>query len=136
MQYTEENRGQFQHKDRARQIIAFSGIKYGNITPTDIDGFFEKEDKVFVFFELKHGDAKVPAGQKLALTRLVDALTKAGKKAVLFVASHNTADPYDDVIAKDAIVTAVYFNGMWHSGGDTLKNMTDRFMKWAYGREV
>ena len=51
-----------QNRSRARQIIDFSGIKYGNITPTDIDGGFEKQNEVFVFFEMKYGDAEMPTG--------------------------------------------------------------------------
>lgn len=121
-----------QNRSRARQIIDFSGIKYGNITPTDIDGGFEKQNEVFVFFEMKYGDAEMPTGQKLFLTRLVDICDTAGKKAVLFLCHHNVWNTEKDVIAAESTVTDIYFRGRWSKAkGETLKVMTDRFMAWA-----
>lgn len=132
MIYTDRNRGVIQNRERARQIIDFSGIRYGNITPTDIDGFFEKADEAFVFYELKYGEAEMPRGQQIALMRLVDNLRNAGKKAVLFLCRHDVEDPHDDISAADVTVVALYFNGTWSEcNGETLKQMTDRFMKWA-----
>lgn len=132
MIYTNDNRGVIQNRERARQIIDFSGVRYNNITPTDIDGFFEKANTAFVFYELKYGEAEMPRGQEAALTRLVDNLQIAGKKAVLFLGRHNVANTQDDVPAADVEITKIYFNGSWVDGnGETLKTLTDRFMKWA-----
>jgi len=41
-------RGVIRNKQYARQIRDFSGIAVRNITPTDIDGFFEMKNEVFV----------------------------------------------------------------------------------------
>ena len=133
MEYTNENRGYIQNKERAKQLIEFTGMKYGNATPTDIDGFIERYNEAFVFFEIKHRCVnEVPTGQRMALTRLVDNLAIAGKKAVLFVAKHDIEDAGEDVIAADTEVTDIYYNGIWHKyAGKTLKQMTDRFMRWA-----
>lgn len=132
MIYQSENRGIIQNRERARQIIDFSGIRYGNITPTDIDGFFERANEAFVFYELKFKDNEMPYGQKVALQRLVDATRTANKKAVLFLCSHNQEDPQKDVNASNAVVTKIYFNGEWRNGdGRTLKQYSDSFMKWA-----
>ena len=132
MIYTDKNRGHIQHNERARQIVAFDGLKYGNITPTDIDGFIEKSNEAFIFFELKYKDAELPAGQKTALIRLVDNLQAAGKKSVLFVGRHEVGNPDVKVIAGNTLVTDFYFNGCWHKGNnETLQTMIDRFIKWA-----
>ena len=48
MEYTNENRGYFQHPERAKQNICFEGIKYGNITPTDIDGCIDYKNKATI----------------------------------------------------------------------------------------
>jgi len=40
-------RGKIEHRDRARQIRDFSNLRYGNITPTDIDGLIEYQNKCF-----------------------------------------------------------------------------------------
>ena len=85
MFYDDANRGVIQNRERARQIIDFSGLRYGNITPTDIDGCIEYQDKGVAFIEIKHRDSPMPKGQELALTRLVDNNSTAGKRAVLYV---------------------------------------------------
>ena len=132
MKYDDDNRGKIQNRERARQIIDFSGIRYGNITPTDLDGFFEKGNKTFVFYEYKLPEAEMPNGQRLALMRLVDGLSTAGKSAVLFLCRHNEYNPKADVKAEQAIVEAIYWNKVWHKGSNlTVKEQTDRFMKWA-----
>lgn len=132
MIYSNENRGIIQNRERARQIIDFSGIRYGNITPTDIDGFFERADEAFVFYELKFHDAEMPMGQKVAFERLVNAVRAANKKAVLFLCRHEVEDSAKDVDAGKAIVQKLYFNGEWHDGdGRNLKEYSDSFMKWA-----
>lgn len=132
MMYSDVNRGVIQNRERARQIIDFSGIRYGNITPTDIDGFFERANEAFVFYELKFRDAEMPTGQEVALKRLVDATRQANKKAVLFLCRHEVEDTSKDVDAAKAIVKKIYFNGEWYNGnGRTLKQITDSFMKWA-----
>lgn len=132
MIYTNENRGTIQNRERARQIIDYNGIRYGNITPTDIDVFFEKANEAFVFYEMKYADAQMPKGQEMAMTRLVDNLRKAGKKAVLFLCRHDVENPTQDIDAASTDVISVYFNGEWSAvHGVKLKEMTDRFMKWA-----
>lgn len=132
MIYTDSNRGVIQNRARARQIIDFSGIRYGNITPTDIDGFFERGNMAFVFYEMKYGDADMPNGQRIALERLVDAMRAANKKAVLFLCRHDVDDVNADVDAENTTVDKIYFNGEWHDGEKkTLKQYSDAFMRWA-----
>lgn len=131
MTYDDENRGKIQNRLRSQQIIDFSGIRYKNITPTDIDGFFEKAGKAFVFYEYKLQGAEIPKGQELALTRIIDGLSTAGKTAVLFICRHNEINPVNDIKAANAIVEKIYWQGKWHKGKNkTVKEHTDKFMNW------
>lgn len=135
MNYTDENRGTIQHRERARQIIDFSGIRYGNITPTDIDGFFEYHNRVFVFCEMKLTGAQLPDGQRMAIERLVDNLDYAGKHVVAFVCDHDVEETAQDVVAAETIVRTIYYHGRWHlpTHEKTLKWWIDSFLNFAKG---
>lgn len=138
MNYTDENRGLIQNRERARQIIAYDNLRFKRrITPTDIDGYFEYDDKAFVFYELKYGNAHPPQGQLLALKRLVKAITESGRKAVLFICNHQVGDTDKDIDAASSIVTSVYMGGDTYKGdGRTAKRMTIDFLKYALGDEA
>ena len=130
--YTDDNREKIHNRERGKQIIDFSGIRYGNITPTDLDGFFEKGNKIFVFYEYKLPNAEMPKGQRLALMRVVDGLSTAGKEAVLFLCRHETYSPDADIQGDKAIVEKIYWRGSWYQGkGLNAREQTDRFIKWA-----
>ena len=74
---------------RMKQLIDFKGLELDNgIYPTDIDGLIEYHDSEYILLEVKHKDARVPYGQRLAIQRMVDDFTKAGKKAVAIVCEH------------------------------------------------
>ena len=129
--YDDDNRGKIQNRERAKQIIDFSGMRFGNITPTDLDGLIEKGNKAFVFYEYKLPDAEMPSGQKLALMRIVDGLSEAGKYAVLFLCRHKQYNTEEDVKADKAIVEAIYWKNQWRKGSNlTVKELTDKFLKW------
>ena len=132
MIYSNENRGIIQNRERARQIIDFSGIRYGNITPTDIDGFFEKANKAFVFYEYKLAGNDMPGGQRIALERLVNAIKDANHEAALFLCVHNRQNPQEDVNAAQATVERIFWKGKWWKGhGLTVKEQTDKFMSFV-----
>lgn len=134
MKYSDDNRGKIQNRERAKQLIDYCEMRQGNITPSNIDGFFEKGDKIFVFYEYKLLGAEMPKGQRLGLMRIVDGLTTAGKSAVLFLCSHQQYDPNKDIAGDKALVEKIYMNNRWYKGnGCTVKEMTDRFIKWAEG---
>ena len=131
MTYTDNNRGSPQYPERMKQLIRFDGLRFeGNITPTDIDGFFEVHGETFVFFEVKLSGATLPKGQSLALTRLVDYLTQAGRDAALFICIHNVQDKGTEVMAHDLKVQSVYYKGKiipWD--GRTLKESVEAFVR-------
>lgn len=128
----DSERGKIKFRDRARQIIDFSGIRYGNITPTDIDGLIEYHDKVVVFLEYKYDDNKLPYGQQLALERLANNCHDAGKKSTVIVAEHYVHDCNNDICAADAIVRDFYYDGKWyHDGKAKVKEKIDSFIKFV-----
>jgi len=93
-----DSRGVIQNVARAQQINSFSGIRYGNITPTDMDGLIEYNNKAYVIFEVKYRDKKLPFGQRLAIQRMVDDLSLGGKKVIALIIEHcvdNTAEQID-----------------------------------------
>lgn len=129
-------RGHIQYFQRAKQVVKFDGLQYGNITPTDVDGLIEIHNIGFAFFELKLRGAELPTGQKTALTRIVDGLYQAKKEAVLFVAYHDVEDAHKPIIAKDAECVRMYYEHKWYEvDGQTLEEMTDRFVRFALDKE-
>lgn len=132
MIYDDENRGKIQFRDRARQINDFSGLRYGNITPTDIDGFIEYHNNAMVFYEIKYGNKKVPYGQELSFMRLADNNQKAGTPSTVLVCRHNISDPEQDVNVAETIVSDIYYAGRWYEDGTrTAKQVTDSFLQFA-----
>lgn len=102
----------FNNKTHAKQLVSFEGLQFGALRPTDIDGFLDFGNKLFVIFELKYGDAKLPYGQDLAIRRLCDAVLRKPDtiserppiECWALVASHNTPMEFD-INAGEAIVT-------------------------------
>lgn len=138
MKYTEEELFSLPHTERFRQAVDYSGmIFFKGSTPTDVDGFLEKNNKMFIFYEYKLRGTPMPEGQEIAYTHLCDALRAAGKQAVLFLCEHKDYDPQINVCGKDAVVTKYYSNGKWFSGvGKTAKEMTDAYIDWCKGCEA
>lgn len=104
--------GKFRNTDRARQLILFDDLCFGNISPTDIDAFIDFQNKIFILVEVKHGDSPIPFGQKLALERICDASTVAGKRCFVLEAHHNTSG---DISLGVLPVTAYYYRGKWRN---------------------
>lgn len=97
---------------RMKQLIDFKGLELdGGIYPTDIDGLIEYHDSEYIILEVKHDNAKVPWGQRLALQRMVDDFTKAGKKAVVIVCEHDIDDTDKPVVAAVCNVRELYYGG-------------------------
>ena len=75
-----EERGVYRHPARARQLLLFDGMQYGNITPTDIDATIEYKDRARIFVEVKGKSKDVPTGQRLLLQRFVLMILSASNK--------------------------------------------------------
>lgn len=86
------DRGVIRYIERAQQINDFSGLRYGNITPTDIDGLIEYRNKAYIFFEIKYMEAELPFGQRLAMERMVCDTSAKGKRSIALIAEHGVHD--------------------------------------------
>lgn len=132
MEYKQNNRGKIQFRDRSRQIIDFTGLQYGNITPTDIDGLIEYKGIAYAFIEMKYGVAEMPKGQKLAIERIINDFQKSGKLSAAFLCQHNVENPEIDILAAKTIVRSCYYDKVWRSDGKrTLKQRLDAFIHFA-----
>lgn len=117
-----------ENEDRLRQVVDFEGLKFGKLYPTDVDGVLEYRNKGYILLEFKCGDACLSQGQRIALTRMVDDLSKV-KPAILFVARHKTR-VCDTVDAGKCVVTNYYWNGMWHETETPLRDIMEAFIKY------
>jgi len=106
----DDTRGEITNRKRAQQLVDFSGLKIDTITPTDVDGFIEYHQSLFIFFELKLNGKDLPRGQIVAFTTLVDSLNKP---AIFIIADHDVP-AVQDIDAATTIVRNYYFKGKWH----------------------
>lgn len=137
MEYSNFNRGKIQNKDRARQIIDFSGIRYGNITPTDIDGLIEYQNKAYIWFEYKLRGARFPDGQKIALERLANDLQKSGKPVIVILAEHNQKNCEKDIDAANSICKYFYIGNRWYPEKIlSAKRVADIFIRFIDRRRL
>lgn len=134
MNYSSDNRGAIQFRNRRKQIVDFSEVRFGNITPTDCDGIIEYHNKAYILFEIKYRDAPVPKGQLLALTRTVDDFKLANKKAVLIIAEHHVDNTDDDVKA-DKCSVRKWYNGQWKTFDGSLKSLIEKFINSVDNKE-
>jgi hypothetical protein len=123
-------RGAIRNRQLAMHIRDFSGICYGKITPTDIDGFLEFGDKLYVFIEGKQIGAPVSFGQGLALARLTDACHCPPKRyAVAIIVDYHLSN--EDIDYAAASVRSYRWGGQWRQPLQkdiSLKTAIDRFL--------
>ncbi len=120
-------RGAVYNRSRAKQLRDFTGLRFGRITPTDIDGLIEYQDRKYVIIEAKYGEYPLPDGQYLALKRLCDDLQKL-KPTILVVARHYFP-PDCDVDYATCEVDEYRFCGKWYPTKWNVRELVDRFLK-------
>ena len=103
-----EMRGSYNHTKMARQLLRFDGLRYGNVTPMDVDGLIEWKNRKRAILEVKMKNVKVLDGERLALERMVNDFYHAGKEAIAIVADHTVFDAKEDVMVKDCLVREIY----------------------------
>src|SRR3990172_8097753 len=124
------SRGDVHTPGRYSQLRDYSGLVFGNITPTDVDGLIEFHNKGYVILELKHEQNTLPYGQKLALERLTDDLALCGKKVICIISTHKTK--VEDKI--DAAITTVLkfrYNRSWRE--PKRLTTTKQLVSWFLG---
>lgn len=126
-------RGGIRNERRYKQLVDFRGLRYGAMTPTDVDGVLEYKDKLFILLELKHTSAPpMKDGQRMALERMCIHLTKQ-RATILLLAVHDRA-PEQLIDAAAAIVHSKYFFYQWRQPEqiETVREATDAFIE-KYG---
>jgi len=126
--------GKIGDRERYNQPIDFTGLRYKNITPSDIDGkifFFEIRKSIFVFIELKWRKTLCRDGQYLAFQNLTDIIPVP---AIYIIAEHEVDDCNRLVIAHNCLVREFRYQNKWHVPKKecTLKNLIDWFLR-KYG---
>jgi len=118
------------NREYLRQVVNFSGLRWGKITPTDIDAVIEFQDKVLIFIEAKHGESQPDTGQRLALERLCNNCVKAGKQSAVFIASHKSEA---EIMLADCMVTRIYVKGVWRvpTRKLTIREAVDDYLGWV-----
>lgn len=99
------------HPEQAVQVRDFTGMRWGSITPMDLDGLIHFSGKVFIFIELKYDRAPLLKGQRIALEVLTDVISSTGKPSMSLVASHQVHE--GDIVVADCMVTEYRFKRQW-----------------------
>ena len=115
--------GQIHFPERKKQLLDYSGLKLGNITPTDLDGLIEWHNEKYILIEVKYGNAPMPTGQKIALERMAADLHSKGKNSIVLLAQHNVKDCAETVDFTKCTVREIYYPSLrkWLSINSGLK---------------
>ena len=104
--------GKIENRERSLQCKDYTGMRWGNITPSDADGIFDYKDRAFFMLEYKYGNAQMPAGQRICLERFCDSITKVKGYSVAILAHHNQ-QPHEDIDCANAIVSTYRIGYEW-----------------------
>lgn len=106
----------FENRQRAKQLIDFSGITHNGCRPTDLDFLIEYKDMALVVGEFKYSGKDTNIGQTIMLERAVIDGIRNRKDVLAFVADHYVDNTEQDVVAKDAIVRRYMISDAsgWH----------------------
>ena len=119
-------RGDIVYRERAKQLRSFSGLRFGNITPTDIDGLIEYKNKAYAIMETKMDGVEIPFGQMLALERMCDDLSKI--KPTILIISRHFEPPEIDIDMASCEVEKYKFQKVWKvCENHTVKSLLDLF---------
>lgn len=120
----DSERGVIRNRGYATQIRDFSGLRFGNITPTDVDGLIEYKGKGYVLIEIKYQGVQLPPGQRLALERLCDDLQRT-KPTLLIIAVH---DSDGDIDVAKTLVAEYRFKRKWRTRDGTIRELIRAFL--------
>lgn len=102
-------------------------VQYGKITPTDIDGLIEYQNKAYILLEAKSGDAPTPYGQKLALERMCDDLQKIKPTLLIFV--HHDTPVNQAIDFARCQVGQFRYKGQYRQFEKSVKQLIDWFLR-------
>jgi hypothetical protein len=121
---------QIKNREYLARIKNFSGLRFGNISPTDLDGFLDFGNRLFIFIETKFADSELRGGQKLALERLCDACQTEHRTSILIVTNYQHEGEID---IAETIVQQYRLRGRWYESTDIrLRDAIEMFYKNFY----
>jgi len=101
----------YRNREYGSQLKDFSKLRWGAISPTDIDGLLEFSNRLFIIIETKYKNAPIPRGQLLALERVCDAIHHPpDRHCLILLTSHETDGDIDMGLTT---VRQVRENGAW-----------------------
>lgn len=135
----------FEYDDRARQLMSFEGLNtIRGIVPTDIDGFIDFNENLFIIFEGKVQGTPMKYGQKKSFEALCnvvsyynDSLVKSlgiekeypFKKVMFIILFEHNVSTDNDVIVKDQYVSEIYDSIDLYWKNSTTTNLILNFKK-------
>ncbi len=128
------DRGEIYNRNRAKQLITFKGLEFKNhMTPTDVDGLLEYDNRAYVGYEAKLNGNPLPGGQRLAFERICNDLRKCGKPVTWIIATHDKANPDEDIDAAESRVVEYYANSGWrHPTKEfTTRGFIEKFLEYV-----
>ena len=121
---------QIKNREYLARIKNFSGLRFGSISPTDLDGFLDFGNRLFIFIETKFADSELRGGQKLALERLCDACQTEHRTSILIVTNYQHEGEID---IAETIVQQYRLRGRWYESTDIrLRDAIEMFYKNFY----
>ena len=126
-----DNNDPFRNRKQAARLRNFSGMRFGSMMLTDIDGYLEYHHHCHVFVETKYKDSKLPLGQRIAYERLCDDLQTV-RPTIVVVSSHE-AEADEDIDVANTTVSEYRLNGHWHTPDRPRKTreFVDGFIGWV-----
>ena len=112
--------------------IDFDNMFERPIAPMTIDGVVELHDGGYMLIEVVRENRKMMGGQKLTIERMINDLSKAGKKSVAII-----VDGTNRSIAPQKVMS-VYFSDKGWKEPDcecTAKQFARAFVNWVEGME-
>lgn len=131
-------RGAIWAPSRAAQLVDYRGLRWGNITPTNVDGLIDFGARFFFFVELKLRGAPFLLGQRLALANVRAAIVNGGKRCVVLVAEHTQHDPHEEIQAHAAEVIEILDGEVWRkpSRSVRVREAIDHYLRASWHRRA
>jgi hypothetical protein len=124
----EFDRGAIRSPRFASRPRSFAGLRFGNITPTDIDCSVDFQGDRFVFVEGKTCGAPFDDGQRRHLEYLVKGLRSGGKKAFAVVIEYPRGE--DEVDYGSCLVWKWFYGDAWLWWADGQETLA-AFFQWV-----
>lgn len=131
-------RGKIQHRARRQQIADMSGLRFNKITPTDLDGFIDFDNRLFIFMEGKFIGTPVLFGQELSIDRLCDASHNPPHRYAFAIIADHCHPVTEDIDFAHMTVRTIRQNGKWAAPMQrdlTVRAAVDRMLAFVENKQ-